>query len=176
MDRAKELFLQYNGNQFYMDLDGDGNEYRSYNVPKETEEAWRREFLDSFFAQKLYGKEALKAYGTAVDFLKSDKSDEDWERFLYFPLRAEWLDDVTVLFMLRSALKLAEKWSKKGKLSKEEIRAYETALAGFTEVVQRRADSGALTRSEDYVMQEFSDPVYVESYLKDLKEKWERLS
>ena len=52
MERAKELFLHYNGNQYYMDLNGDGNEYRSYRVPKETEEAWRREYLDHFFEQK----------------------------------------------------------------------------------------------------------------------------
>ena len=43
--------------------------------------------------------DALKAYASAVGFLKSDRSDADWENFLYYPLRSGWLDDVTVLFV-----------------------------------------------------------------------------
>ena len=32
-----------------------------------------------------------------------------------------------------------------------------------------------MTRSEDYVMQEFSDPVYIAGYLKDLQQRWREL-
>lgn len=175
MDRAKELFLQYNGNRFYMALDGKEQEYDSYQVSKETEEAWRRECLDQFLQQKQYEKQALKAYAAAVDFLKSDRSDEDWKTFLYYPLTSEWLDDVTVLFMLPLSFRLAEKWKKKGRFSKLEAEEYLKTMDAFLEEVHKRAQTGTLTRAEDYVLQEFSDPVYVESYTKDLKEKWMKL-
>ncbi len=100
MERAKELFMQYGGNRFYMDLNGDGHEYGVYFIPKETEEEWRREYLSQFFEQKRYGKDALFSYSCAVDFSKGDTTDDCWERVLYYPLRSDWLDDVTVLFML----------------------------------------------------------------------------
>ena len=50
MERAKEIFLKYNGNHFYMDRNGDGYEYASYHVPKETEEIWAKEII-SFFLE-----------------------------------------------------------------------------------------------------------------------------
>ena len=59
MERAKEMFLQYGGNRYYMSLDGVEQIYNSYRVSKETEEEWRREFLDGFFEQKRFGKDAL---------------------------------------------------------------------------------------------------------------------
>ena len=43
MERAKELFLKYNGNRFYMDREGEGSEYDSYHISKETEEMWTEE-------------------------------------------------------------------------------------------------------------------------------------
>ena len=175
MDRAKELFLQYNGNRFYMALDGNEQEYDSYQISKETEETWRREYLNDFLQRKQYGKDVLKAYAAAVGFLKSDRSDPDWERFLYYPLHSEWLDDATVLFMLPLSFRLAEKWKKKGRFSKPEAEEYLKTMDAFLEEVRKRAQTGTLTRAEDYVLQEFSDPVYVESYTKDLKEKWMKL-
>ncbi len=175
MERAKEMFLQYNGNRFYMALDGEEQKYDSYQISKETEETWRREYLDQFLQKKQYGKEAYKAYASAVGFLKSDRSDEDWKRFLYYPLNSEWLDDVTVLFMLPLSFRLAKKWTKKNKLSKIETEDYLKTMDAFLEEVQKRTEAGTLTRAEDYVLQEFSDPVYVESYIKDLKKKWMKL-
>ena len=46
------------------------------------------------------------------------------------------------------------------------------ALDEYARAVQRRADEGTMTRSEDYTMQEFSDPVYIADYLKDLRQRW----
>ena len=48
MERAKELFIKYSGNRFYMDRNGDRHEYESYSIPKETEEEWRSEYLSQF--------------------------------------------------------------------------------------------------------------------------------
>ncbi len=45
-------------------------------------------------------------------------------------------------------------------------------LDGFAKDVQKRAEEGTMTRSEDYTMQEFSDPVYIADYLKDLRQRW----
>ena len=97
MERAKELFLYYCGNQYFMDLNGDGNEYRGYQISQEKEEEWRREYLDRFLQQKRYGREAFGAYAKAVEFLRSD---EDGQNYLYYPFRTDGLDDVTILFML----------------------------------------------------------------------------
>ena len=169
MERAKEMFLQYGGNRYYMSLDGVEQIYDSYRVSKETEEQWRKEFTAQFFTRKQYGKDALRAYGVAADFLKGS---DCWERFLYYPLRSDWLDDVTVLFMLRVTLGKAEEWRKHSGFSKEEAAGYMAALDGYARAVQRRADEGTMTRSEDYTMQEFSDPVYIADYLKDLRQRW----
>ena len=173
MERAKEMFLQYGGNRYYMSLDGVEQIYDSFRVSKETEEAWRREFLEQFFMQKSSGKAALGAYRTAAVFL-TGRSDHR-ERFLYYPLRSDWLDDVTILFMLQTALRKAEEWGRKGKLAKEKASEYLAALNAFANGVQKRADEGTMTRSEDYAMQEFSDPAYIAAYLKDLQQCWRRL-
>ena len=174
-ERAKELFLKCGGNRYYMSLNGEEHEYDSYQISKEKEDAWRREYLECFSEKKHKGKEALKAYSTATEFLKSDRSDEDWEDYLYYPLRSEWLDDVTVLFMLPVSFRLAERWNKKIKLSKENVKDYLNVLDTFVQKVQERAEDGTLTRDEDYTWQEFSDPVYLASYTADIQERWKKL-
>ena len=176
MERAKELFMQYGGNRFYMDLNGDGQEYDAYRVSGETEKEWRREYLTQFFEQKRYGREALLAYSHATDFLKSDTADDRWERVLYYPLRSDWLDDVTILFMLPISFRLAEKRAEKGKLFRSTADAYRHALDAFVQNVLKRAEAGTLTRVEDYRLQEFSDEVYAAGYLRDLQQKWTGLS
>ena len=172
LERAKELFFYYNGNQFYMDLNGDGQKYRAYHISEETEEQWRWEYLIGFFEEKRYGRDALGSYVRAVDFIGSDRSDRDRKEFLYYPLKADWLDDVTVLFMLPTSFRLAEKWAEKGKISREEIAEYVKALDGYIERVIQRAGDGTLTRADDYTMHEFSDPDYDAGYLDDLRKKW----
>ena len=176
IERAKELFMQYSGNHFYMDLNGDGHEYDAYRIPRETEEEWRREYMSQFFEQKRYGREALLSYAHATDFLKSDISDDCWERVLYYPLRTDWLDDVTILFMLPVSYQLAERQTENGKFSWDTAEEYMQSLDGFIQDALKRAEAGTLTRAEDYHLQEFSDEVYVASYLKDLQQKWIRLS
>ena len=175
MERAKEMFLQYCGNRYYMALDGEEQVYNSYRVSKETEEAWRREYLTRFFDAKRTGKKALGAYEKAVTFLKSDRSDGNGEAFLHYPLRASGLDDVTVLFMLRGSFRLAEKWAGKGKLSREEVDSYLSAFDGFSRSVLERAEKGTLTRAAEYVMGEFADPLYIADYLDDLRKSWRKL-
>ncbi|MBQ6560379.1 MAG: hypothetical protein IJL85_06075 [Erysipelotrichaceae bacterium] len=176
MERAKELFLYYCGNQYFMDLNGDGNEYRGYQISKEKEEEWRKEYLDQFLVQKCYGREALRSYANAVKFLKSKRCDNNGKEYLHYPLRSDWLDDVTILFMLPYSFQLAEKRTEKRSLSKEEIKNYLLVLDGYIEEVQKRVEDGTITRAEDYTLQEFSDPTYVAKYLKDLRQDWNRLT
>ena len=175
MERAKELYLQYCGNHYFMALNGDEKEYDRYRISKETEDMWRREWLDQFFEQKRYGKDAIGAYAKAVAFLKSDRSDEDGQSLLYYPLASVWLDDVTVLYMLRDSFRLAEKWAGKGKLSREDTGAYLQTLDRFIQSIQQRSEAGTLTRAVDYTQQEFSDPVYTADYLEKLRDDWRRM-
>ena len=176
MERAKELYLYYGGNRYYMSLNGDEKEYDGYNVPKEAEERWRREYLDRFFETESTGRVALASYANALSLLKSDRSDTDWDRFLYHPLKARELDDVTVLFMLPYSFRLAERWAGKGRFSRREAGGYLRELQAYSRWVLARMRSGTMTRSEDYTLGEFSDPEYVSDYLKSLRQKWARLA
>lgn len=155
-----------------MDLDGEGSEYEGYHVSKETEEMWAEEFLRDFWSREKFGREALKAYSTAVEFVWNKKLDVDWTEYLYYPLRAGHLDDVTRLFMLGTSFRMAERAAKKNRLTKDDVAAYIEELDRFIAEIRDRADRGAITRSGDYVMNEFADPEYVESYLNDFRKKW----
>ena len=175
MERAKELFLKYGGNRFHMDREGDGAEYDSCRVPAETEELWAEEAVSRFLEGKTRGKEALRAYSLAVELLDRDRRDRDRDACLFWPLRAEHLDDVTALFMLGAGFRMAERAAAKGRFSREEAERYLSELRGYARQVRERSETGTLTRSADYVLGEFSDPVYVKQYLKDLEEKWSGL-
>ena len=100
MERAKELFLEYHGNRFFMDRDGAGREYDGYRISRETERMWAEEYVRDFLESEAAGREALRAYSTAADLLHGRETEEDWKKCLYYPLRSRHLDDVTVLFML----------------------------------------------------------------------------
>ena len=175
MERAKELFLKYSGNRFFMGREGDGSEYESYHVSKETEKAWTIEFVSSFLESRLQGREAFRSYSAAAELVRRINDDKTWDDILYYPLRSVHLDDVTVLFMLGASLRMAEYAAKKDRFSKEEAEAYLCELDSYCRNVTIRAENGTLSRSEDYVMREFSDPVYVKEYLDDLKNKWKGL-
>ena len=175
MERAKELFLKYSGNRFFMDREGDGSEYESYHVSKETEKEWALEFVSSFLESGLQGKKALRSYNAAAELVRKDSENKRWDDVLYYPLRAAHLDDVTALFMLGASFRMAEYAAKKGRFSKEDEEAYLSELEGYCRKAIARAEDGTLSCSEDYVMREFSDPVYVAEYLKGIKDKWKGL-
>lgn len=172
MERAKEIFLKYNGNHFYMDRNGDGYEYASYHVPKETEEIWAKEIISFFLESKLYGKDALRSYAAVTELIKSDRQDSNWDKCLYVPLKSEELDDVTTLYMLPMSLKMAEKAVRKHTFSQKDANAYIEELESYIRKVQDRLVKDGLTRAADYSEQEFSDPAYVTYYLNNLKSEW----
>ena len=180
MKRAKELFYQYHGNRFYMDHDGAGREYDSYHVSRETEKAWAEELITLFLETKMQGRTALRVYSAVTDLLNSDRhtggrNNDNWDICLYYPLASGHLDDVTALYMLSGSFRMAETAVKKHCFSKEEADAYLQRLDTYARQVLARAENGTLTRAEDFVLQEFSDPVVVADHLKDLKNKWSRL-
>ena len=175
MERAKELFLKYSGKRFYMDREGEGSEYESYHISKETEEMWAEEFISSFLDSKAQGREALRNYSTATELLDKDRRDTVRDTLLYYPFRAGHLDDVTILYMLSASYRMAEIAAKKQRFSREERDAYLRELDAYAQTVRTRAEEGTMTRSADYIAQEFSDPVYIADHLNDLKKKWNEL-
>ena len=175
MERAKELFFQYHGNRFHMDRDGAGSEYDSFHVSRETEEQWTGELISRLLESKPEGREALRLCSAVSDMIARDSRGGEWDACLYYPMKAGHLDDVTVLFLLSCSFRMAEKAVKKHLFSAEEAAAYRHELDCFCRSVLERADGGTLTRSEDYVMREFSDPVYVKEYIDELKTKWDGL-
>ena len=175
MERAKELFYRYHGNRFHMDRDGVGTEYDAFHVSRETEEQWTGELIARLLETEPEGREALRLCSAVSDMAVRDRRGEEWDACLYYPLKAKQLDDVTVLFLLSCSFRMAEKAAKKHRFSPREAAAYRRELDSFCRSVLERADGGTLTRSEDYVMREFSDPVYVKEYIDELKMKWDGL-
>ncbi|MBQ9910099.1 MAG: hypothetical protein IJM50_01090 [Lachnospiraceae bacterium] len=172
MERAKELFLKYSGNRFYMDREGEGAEYDGYHVSRETEEIWAKEAVSAFLESRTEGKEAIRAYSSAAELVKSSWREAFWHRCLYYPLKTGGLDDVTVLFMLPISFRMAEKAAARHRFSREEAKAYLCGLDRYIALVRRRSAKGTLTRAADYTMGEFSDPGYVKDYTDGLKMKW----
>ena len=172
IERAKELFIAYGGNRFYMDHDGVGEEYAAYRVTKETEERWADEFVRDFLEAERHGKDALKDYRTAAELLRTKRLNGYLKSCLLYPIRARHLDDVTRLFMLQTSYLMAETAAKKGGLSREEIETYLQELDIFSGMIKARAENSALTRAEDFVMNEFADFEYTAGYLDDLRQKW----
>lgn len=175
MERAKHLFLKYNGNHFHMDREGDGNEYDNYHISRETEEMWTREFISSFLGGEMRGREAYRVYAAVTELQRRDARNDDWDKCLYYPLRAKGLDDVSILYMLNCSFRMAEQAVKKKCFSREEAAAYIRELDNYIRQVKVRAESETLTRADGYEKVEFSDPVYVAGYLSALREKWNGL-
>ncbi len=175
MNRAKELFLKYSGNRFYMDREGDGAEYDRYHVPKETEEMWAEEYISAFLLSEMNGRDAIRAYSTAAELLNRFVPDERWTGCLYYPLRAEHLDDATALYMLQTSFRMADRAAKKHRFSKEDRDTYVRELNEYIHSIKTRIEAGTMTRSTDYMPQEFSDPVYTADYLNSIAEKWNGL-
>ena len=67
---------------------------------------------------------------------------------------------------------MAERAAKKQAFSREQAKAYLREFDSFIPQINDRAEKGTLTRAEDYVIREFSDPLYVSDYLNELREKW----
>ncbi|MBR2754661.1 MAG: hypothetical protein IKD64_02510 [Lachnospiraceae bacterium] len=59
-----------------------------------------------------------------AELLKSDRTNDSWERCLFYPLRAKQLDDVTILNMLQVSFQMAERAVEKNCFSREEADAY----------------------------------------------------
>ncbi len=158
-----------------MDREGDGAEYDSYHITKETETMWAREFIDSFLKSEMTGREAFRMYSSVTELTGRDSRKETWNTCLYYPLRTKHLDDATILFMLGESFQMAEAAAKKRRFSKADAAAYLQELDRYIEQVQDRAESETLTRDADYVRQDFSDPAYVKYYLSSLRKKWTEL-
>ena len=160
VDRAKELFYRYRGNRFYMDHDGVGREYDSYHISKETEALWTEELIARLLQACPRGREALRLYAAAADLLRRGGRGKSWDACLYYPLRAAQLDDVTILYMLKSSFSMAEDAAKKKRFSAREADDYRRELETYAQSLLQRAEREALTRAKDYDQVEFSDPAY----------------
>ncbi len=172
MERAKELFLKYNGSRFHMDREGEGGEYGGYHISVETEARWAEEAVLRLLEGELRGKEARRAYSAAAALLGRTGRDGIRERCIRYPLTARHLDDVTVLYMLPCSFRVAEEAAAEHRFPKEDAASCLRELDAYTAGVLERAENGTLSRHADYGMQEFSDPVYVRAYLSGLREKW----
>ncbi|NLP41266.1 MAG: hypothetical protein GX348_03570 [Veillonellaceae bacterium] len=47
--KAKTMFFRYQGNFFYMSRDGEYEEYKKYNIPKEQELIWKDELVMQWY-------------------------------------------------------------------------------------------------------------------------------
>ena len=51
MLRAKEIYVGYNGSSFFMQRERVYDEYKSYNISKEQELAWKEELVEILYNQ-----------------------------------------------------------------------------------------------------------------------------
>jgi hypothetical protein len=48
--RGRELFFLYEGSAFYMDREGDGDEFKALKVPRSVERAWMQELIAKYIS------------------------------------------------------------------------------------------------------------------------------
>lgn len=51
LEKAKEIFIKYNGNKYFMAINGDYEYYQSFDILRETEYKWIGEYLEEILNQ-----------------------------------------------------------------------------------------------------------------------------
>jgi hypothetical protein len=100
MQRARELFFQYDGSGFYMSRDGVSGEYREYRVPPELERRWRQDLT----AEKIAKLDQPGNWSTLNylchhndtrflhEVVRAEPLGELWKRVSYLELLLEYIE------------------------------------------------------------------------------------
>lgn len=103
-ERAKSIFLKYNGNRFFMEKDGAKEEYIHYMVPEEMELQWAKEAQEKLQIQLFSYSNCMEnvldfsRYGMYVESLKDKMGFEFMVR--YFESHKDTWDSKTNLIMI----------------------------------------------------------------------------
>ncbi len=73
MEEAKELFLKYNGNYFYMEKDGVLTKYKSFGIDKNLEESWLNEYQEHMIKQIEKGNSVEVYVSKVCDIIRQRK-------------------------------------------------------------------------------------------------------
>ena len=75
IEKGKQIFFRYNGNHFYIDREL-GNEYKKCEVPKEIEEKWTEEIIESL-RKKIYetkGNDRIVLINSYIQLLNTNSA------------------------------------------------------------------------------------------------------
>lgn len=76
MNKAKEVFLKYNGSYFHMERDGQLSTYKSYDISKNTERQWLREHQKELITQIQTGNSIDVYISRLCNVMRQSKDDE----------------------------------------------------------------------------------------------------
>ena len=76
MNKAKQVFLKYNGSYFHMERDGQLSTYKSYDISKNTERQWLREHQKELITQIQTGNSIDVYVSRLCNVMRQSKDDE----------------------------------------------------------------------------------------------------
>jgi hypothetical protein len=89
-NRAKSLYFEFACNHFFMDHDGFGNEYRSYQISQGEEMEWRAEFIEFWKThlsldnmRPLHLLEHAGAIEALPEIITMSRKGDDYSKFWY---------------------------------------------------------------------------------------------
>lgn len=106
IDKAKEIFLRYQGSYFQMERDGVLSHYRSYNINQETEKKWIKEYQSELIAQIEAGISIDVHLSHLCSAIRQYKDDEYLNRLTN--ILSKILASVDTFIQLRIAEELLE--------------------------------------------------------------------
>jgi len=104
LELAKEIFWRYNGLFFHMDREGEYEKYKSFDISKNQERAWREERRDELF-EKLSiekNKSVLSSLFFRLEDITKDLGDQTGieKMFLFAWNNCEQFDTFTTLLLV----------------------------------------------------------------------------
>lgn len=117
--KAKDLFVKYNGSHFYMDREEEGKLYRSYGISADQENVWRDEMLNTIVSRMENSR------APAYEYIKACKLVEQCKVVTMFhslytclDTRYKSQDSISTIYMLNAFFDMVTFLSKRG-MSKE---------------------------------------------------------
>lgn len=159
MERARELFLQYDGSDFYMSRDGVESEYRGYAVPPGLELQWRKKLTAEKIAKlgqpgNWWTLNYLCHHNDTRflhEVLRAEPLGELWERVAYLELLLEYTQRCAAFYPpgdIRGALRTVVTRTADLDMDdapaqqREQLRGRVRKLAGIANLLAARGSSG----------------------------------
>lgn len=119
--KAKEVFLKYSGNHFYMERGGEYENYKKYSISDIQEELWLNEYQNELLSKVENEDIATHSFSQLIDVLRRTKNMVFFQLLLDIVKRKEGnLDTFSQILMAEGILNIAE--SLKGNTETENVK------------------------------------------------------